>query len=415
VGINALTQLFPNFILCDDPTVTTDALCYQVRRDRLNIQFKQSVAQAMELVDGDPMQAAQLMSVGTRDIMSLGYSQTTDVRLAVGANKIATNYALKKQGVDMSIGKYPWQILNDETGGLQPDDYVVFFGRPKSYKSWMLVCCVADLILQGKRVLLYTKEMTWEEIMERVIACLAQIRHWNLRHGKLSIEEEVSFNQMCTLATLPQFSEHLIVLSGKDTKGNDTIPWVQAKLESYKPHVIAIDGLHLMADAQRAKKREERITNISRDARQMIIHTGVPVIATVQANRGAAKHNEANSEDVAYSDAISQDVTALFRTIKDKRESLEVPPTASIVCGLLRNGDLDGFRINSHPAIDFSFHSKLSAKDALQAQEADAKAAEEEAKEKRKKNGHPPTENNAAKEGYRMAQHITNGRHAQAS
>jgi replicative DNA helicase len=413
VGINALTQVFPNFVLCDDSSMTTEALCYQTRRDRLNVQLKYGTSEAMALIDSDPMQAAQVMSVHAQNVMALGYSQTTDVRLAVGAHQVMNQYLLKKQGVDLSVGKWPWQILNDETGGIQKDDYFVFFGRPKSYKTWMLVCCVASLIMQNKRVMVYTKEMTWEEMMERIMACLAIIRHWNLRHGCLSPTEERSFSEMCTLVQSPIFSDQCIILSGKDTKGNDTIPWIQSKIDSHKPHILAIDGIHLMADAHRAKKREERITNISRDARQMIISTGIPIVGTVQANRGAAKHNEANSEDVAYSDAISQDVTGLFRTIKDKRENLSDPPTASIVCGLLRNGDIDGFRINAHPAVDFTFHSKLSAIDALNAQESDAKAAEEEAKQKRKKNGQV-TENQAAQAGQRMAQHTVN-RHAQAS
>jgi hypothetical protein len=416
VGVHALTMIFPNFVLCDDQSMTTDALCRQVRRDRLNVQFKQEVSRAMELVDYDPMQAAQVMSVGTRNIMTLGYSQTTDIRLAAGVDRVMANYQLKRQGVDLSVGKWPWQILNDETGGIVKDDYVVFFGRPKSYKSWMLVYCVANLILQGKRVLLYTKEMSWEEVMERILACLAVIRHWNLRHGKLSDEEEQRFVEMCNLSRMPEFSEQCIVLSGMDAKGNDTVPWVQAKVESYKPDVVAIDGLHLMADAHRAKKREERITNISRDTRQMILHTLIPVLATVQANRGAAKHQEANSEDVAYSDAISQDVTGLFRTIKDKRESLEVPPTASIVCGLLRNGDLDGFRINSHPALDFTYHSKLSAIDALKAKEEDDKAAEAEAK--KQKNGATTrrmSEGAATTIAVNRTNTILNGRHAQAT
>lgn len=415
VGVNALTMIFPNFVLCDDQSMTTDALCRQVRRDRLNVQFKQEVSRAMELVDYDPMQAAQMMSIGARDIITTGYSQSTDIRLAVGVDRVMANYQLKRQGVDLSVGKWPWQILNDETGGIVKDDYVVFFGRPKSYKSWMLVYCVASLLEQGKRVILYTKEMSSDEVLERVLACLATIRHWNLRHGKLDHEEEERFAGACSLSRLPEFGSQLIILSGMDAKGNDTVPWVQAKVESYKPDVVAIDGLHLMADAHKAKKREERITNISRDTRQMILHTLIPVIATVQANRGAAKHQEANSEDVAYSDAISQDVTGLFRTIKDKRDSLEVPPTASIVCGLLRNGDIDGFRINAHPALDFTYHSKLSAIDALKAKEEDDKAAEAEAK---KKNGAAPrqmTEGAAKTLAVNRSNSILNGRHAQST
>jgi replicative DNA helicase len=413
IGINSMPMYFPNFVLCDDPSMTTDALCRQVRRDRLNIQLKQQTSRALDLIDEDPMSAAQYLNSASRDVMNLGYSQTTDIRGAVGANKVATSYSLRRQGIDLSVGKWAWPILNDEMGGIRDDDYVVFFGRPKSFKSWILVVTVATLIMAGKRVLLYTKEMTWEQMMERVIAYIASVRYWNLLHGKLNYEEETSFDQTCMLLQMPEISEHFVCLSGMDANGHDTIPWLHSKIESYKPHAIAVDGLHLMSDVHKARKREERITNISRDMRAMVIGTRVPCIATVQANRSAAKHQEANTDEVAYSDAIGQDVTALIRTIKNKRENIDDPLTVSLVVGAMRNGDLEGFRINAVPATDFSFHSKLTAVDALNAKDQDDKMTNEDGKKTKNGASKQMTEGLAADTGVRVARH-TIGKGAQA-
>ncbi len=108
-----------------------------------------------------------------------------------------------------------------------------------------------------------------------------------------------------------QASEQIICLSGRDApKGGDSVPWLRAKIEKYQPALFAVDGMYLMSDVQRAKKDNERVRNISRDMRQMILDTGVPGIVTLQANREAAKHGEANLDEVAFSDGPGMDCEA---------------------------------------------------------------------------------------------------------
>jgi hypothetical protein len=111
--------------------------------------------------------------------------------------------------------------------------------------------------------------------------------------------------------------------------------------------------------------------NISRDLRQMVLSTGVPVIATMQANRKAAGHNDANLDEIAYSDALAQDATMAARVINDK-----VSPTISVVIGGSREFKLHGFRINAVPARDFSYHSELTEKDIEKAKEGDQSEVE---------------------------------------
>lgn len=382
LGTNAVGQYFPNFVLCDDPGMTTEALCRQVRYERLNLQINHTIAKGMELQD--PMQRAQAIQAAMSDALNLGFGKTTDIRGAVGIDRVQAAYALKKSGVDTSVGKWPWQIMNQETGGFSEDDYIVLFGRPKSFKSWILIHILATLYENEKRIVIYTKEMTADAIYERLACCLGLIRHWNMRQGFLSPEEEMALDQVSAVMKLPEFADRIIVLSGLDASGNDSVMWLRSKVDLYKPDFVAIDGLHLMTDARKASKREERISNISRDVRAMILQTKIPVIATVQANRAAAKNQDANLDEIAYSDALGQDATAVIRTIKDKPTEDKPESTVSLVIGALRNGVLEGFRINAEPAIDFSFHSKLSALDALKAKEADDKEAEAAAKKKRK-------------------------------
>jgi hypothetical protein len=118
--------------------------------------------------------------------------------------------------------------------------------------------------------------------------------------------------------------------------------------------------------------------NISRDVRSMVLYRGVPVIASMQANRKAAGHNDANLDEIAYSDALAQDATIAARVINDKAS-----PTISLVIGGSREFKLHGIRINAVPAVDFSFHSILTEKDIEKAKQADA-PPEDKKKDKEK-------------------------------
>jgi len=397
LGTNAVGNLFPNFVLCDDPSVTTEALCKQVRMERLDLQLNDQLAKGMEIAN--PVDRAQFMHAAAGDVLNLGFGKTTDIRSAVGIDQVQATYALKKSGIDMSVGHWPWQLIDHVTGGFTDDDYIVLFGRPKSFKSWILIYIVATLLESDKRVVIYTKEMTSASIYERLACCLGLLRHWNLRNGLLSPEEEAVLDMVSNNMKLPEFADRVIVLSGADAAGGDSVMWLRSKVELYKPDFIAIDGLHLMHDARKAQKREERISNISRDVRAMVLQLHTPVIATVQANRAAAKNNDANLDEIAYSDALGQDATAVIRTIKDKPTPERPESTVSLVIGALRNGSLDGFRINAEPATDFSFHSKLSADEAENLKEQDNKDAELNATKKGKKANDTTTESGAAKFG----------------
>jgi len=407
LGTNAANHYFPNFVLCDDTGMTTEALCQQVRLVRLDLQLNGQIAKGMEIQN--PMERAQFLTSAGNDVLNLGVGKTTDIRGAVGIDRVQAAYALKKSGVDTSVGHWPWQIMDQETGGFSNDDYIVLFGRPKSFKSWILIYLIATLYEAEKRVIIYTKEMTSDAIYERLACCLGLIRHWNYRQGFLSPEEEAQLDQVSMVMKLPEFADRIIVLSGSDAAGNDSVMWLRSKVDLYKPDFVAIDGLHLMTDARKATKREERISNISRDVRSMIIQTKIPVIATVQANRAAAKNQDANLDEIAYSDALGQDATAVIRTIKDKPEEGKSESTVSLVIGALRNGVLDGFRINAEPATDFSFHSRLSAVDAIKAKEADDKEAELLAK-KKKRNNDTTTEASAERFGEKRVRQETRHR-----
>lgn len=390
-GVKAFQVMYPNFELCDDEFMTTEALCSEVRKNRLILDVKATAAKTIELADaGFPMEAAKQGHSLLSDSVQLGFSKQLDVSLGVAITDIVSNYNLRKAGENFSVASWPWNTLNEVTGGINPDDYVILYGRPKSKKTWVLSHIAAHCFLTNRRILLYTKEMTANNILARVTACILQLPYQELRMGNLEPEqEETLFAFEEELRNDLEMSGRIISLSGKDApEGGDTISWVKSKVESLKPDICFIDGLYLMSPENVGKKAADwqRIMSISRSCRQMVLDTGVPVIATLQANRKAAGHNNAELDEIAYSDSIGQDATIAARVIAEKGMD-----SIALVLAGSREFQLEGIRIGGTPATDFEERELLDGRDVLKAKEGDA---EEDAKKKVKRTPLTTSKNN---------------------
>lgn len=365
LGPNAVQMKYPHFHLCDDPSMTTDALCMEVRKNRMKSELRESLINVAEVLEHDPQVAIDQLSGTVSYMQNLGMANRTDVYAADAMGRIMQTYALKEQGVDMSICPWPWHPMQEATGGIEKDDYIVFYGRPKSMKSWVLAKMLAWCWNQRKRVLVYTKEMTADNIFMRVAATLAGVRYHEFRRAKLSVEEKMALNYVWREIDALAAVQPMVCLSGKDAgEGGDTVPWLRSKVELHKPDLVFIDGVYLMSDTRGGAKQKDnfRVQNISRDIRRMVLDMGVPVIATLQATRAAAKNEEANLDEIAFSDAIGQDATNAIRVINERDK-----PTIALLVGGSREFELDGFRIFGIPATNFDYFGPLSPVDVQRA------------------------------------------------
>jgi hypothetical protein len=193
-----------------------------------------------------------------------------------------------------------------------------------------------------------------------VAACIAGLPYQELRTGRLSREDRLRLGMLQQMVTDMLASQRLICLNGKDSGGNDTIEWLEAKAKKYRPDVIFIDGLYLMNDSRGSKNQKDnfRVQNISRAARQMVLSLKVPLIATLQATRAASAHKSANLDEIAFSDAIGQDVTCAIRVIND-----DDTDTITLVVGGSREYKFSGCRIWGKCATDFGWIENLSQKE----------------------------------------------------
>lgn len=362
------------------PHLTLHALCFEVRKSRIKAECSKYATEFLETMSAptaDVHSAMGMLHANMQRMIALGTSGNTDVSCESGWDDIGERLELLAQGADFSIMPWPWERLQEVTGGVQEDDYIVFYGRPKSMKTWVLSKLIAHCFEQQQPCIVYTKEMTSRNVYMRVAACILRIPYDDLRLGRMNAQQKEAFYELRKFVkSHPELKNLITVLNARDAPpGGDTVSWVQGKIDKYKPRVAFIDGLYLMSDEMTKKGAADhvRVMNISRGIRNMVLATKVPCIATMQANRKAASHSNANLDEIAFSDALAQDATLAVRVVADK-----VSPTISLAIGGSREFKLHGIRIHGVPATNFEYHSELSEKDVENAKKQDdAEAAKE--------------------------------------
>jgi len=404
IDLIAFQYQFAGLPIRDDyPGETLKALCFLVRTSRVRQDASQIVIDLMAASQAlnAPMTAAMEIAVGRLgELIALGQVANSDMDARQGLVRQMQRIQDRKAGIRHSVASWPWEVLEGATLGIQPDDYVVFYGRPKNMKTWVLSYLLYWFFMCDVKVVVYTKEMTPDNLYQRFAACLLQQSYQSFRLGMIDADQTAFLNQQIEqMSHDPLFAQKLIVLSGRDVPaGADTVSWYKSKLEKYKPQVGLVDGLYLLSGSSGGKQKDnERVQSISRGLRGIPLDIGIPIIATNQANRAAAKNADANLDEMAFSDALAQDATLAARLIADKTGS-----TVSVVIGGSREFDLNGFRINAIPAVDFSFHSLLTTDDIQKAKEDDLAEDGKPKKAKKKKDETLKTVNEAKEMAERV-------------
>jgi len=399
-GPHTIEVFCPEFQILGDDSVTMDFLCQQVRLGYIERETKAACEKAVEECESNVADAIAGIAARSRQLVELGTSRHCDIGMEDGMQKLMVTYEQQELGLLKAKFQWPWPILNEMTGGVSEEDYVIFYGRPKQMKSWALAHMAAFTVEQDMRILIYTKEMTPGNLLRRIVACALHLPYHEFRFGKLAPEQKALLRDYTAHFANPYSRSNLIMIDGAEINpGGDTVSWLQAKVEKYAPDALFIDGLALLSDEFSKKGQAEhmRVQNISRALRQMCIRKRLPIIATIHANRKAAGHSEGNLDEIAYSDAVAQDATIAIRTIAEKFQA-----TMAMIMAGSREFKLPGFRIHAVVAQNFTEHSVMDEGDVQKVAERDLQG---KAQSKARSKGGPTQANLDAKESQLADKH----------
>lgn len=230
--------------------------------------------------------------------------------------------------------------LNSLLGGFQKSDLVLLAARPSMGKTALAVNLAVNAAKAGKKVAMFSLEMSKTQIGQRILASFAQMNLSSLFKGELEGQDLV--NLITASNELSKYSLHI-----DDTAAISLIE-LKAKLRRLKMEegldLVVIDYLQLMTTGERIENRVQEISQISRALKAIAKELDVPVLALSQLSRALEQRPDKRPKlsDLRESGAIEQDadiVMFLYRDYVYNKET-ENPNLAEVIVSKHRNGPI---------------------------------------------------------------------------
>ncbi|WP_022919159.1 replicative DNA helicase [Ruania albidiflava] len=228
------------------------------------------------------------------------------------------------------------------TNGLHPGQMIVLAARPAVGKSTLgLDVARSASIKHGMTSVIFSLEMSRNEISMRMLSAESQVPLQNMRKGTMRDEDWTRLAR-----TMGRVSEAPLFI---DDSPNMSLMEIRAKCRRLKQRhdlkLVVIDYLQLMSSGKRVESRQQEVSEFSRAIKLLAKELEVPVIAISQLNRGSEARTDKKPQmsDLRESGSIEQDadvVVLLHREDMYEKESARAGE-ADIIVAKHRNGPTD--------------------------------------------------------------------------
>ncbi len=211
-----------------------------------------------------------------------------------------------------------YKDLDNKLAGFQKSDLIILAARPSMGKTALALNLANNIAKKNKKpVLIFSLEMSKEQLVDRILAMESGVSAWALRTGNLTDNDfEKIGNAMGVLSETPIFIDDSpgITISELRTK---------ARREAHKNELslIIVDYLQLMSGGHRFSSdgnRVQEISEISRSLKIIARELNVPILALSQLSRSVENRSPQIPQlaDLRESGSIEQDadvVTFIYR------------------------------------------------------------------------------------------------------
>jgi len=229
--------------------------------------------------------------------------------------------------------------LDNALSGLQKSDLIIIAARPSMGKTTLaLDIARISSITHDKSVLIFSLEMSSQQLVDRMLSAQSRVNAWNLRTGRLSSDRE--FSQLRD--SLDRLAKAKIYID--DQPGNSIVRMkaLSRRLKAEKGlDLIVVDYLQLMTTSKNYDSMVNQVTEISRSLKSLAKELNVPVLALSQLSRAVeSRGGKPRLSDLRDSGSIEQDAdVVMFIHREDKyNEDSDKKNIAEILIEKHRNG-----------------------------------------------------------------------------
>jgi hypothetical protein len=292
----ALLAKFPDFPITDH----TDAAwaADEVRYNHNARMLKASIRQASALIaDGDYDQAAMAIA---------NYAPAAHRQPLL--NTLADTSFLGSYGERPSSLELPWPTLQRITGGIRLGDLWYVAARTNQGKSWMLNEVMADVVLDGGRVAMFSMEMSEAQVRTRMHVVLGKRLGFAVDHRQMRDHDfpEPEYRRIVNKIR-DEVPGQLIVHDS--SKGRVSPATISAYAKDADLCVIDYVGLMHSPMGSRSVDDWRVLAGISNEIKEVAVHRNTRVLAAAQINREGDTPSKypPKLKNLSGSDALGQD------------------------------------------------------------------------------------------------------------
>jgi replicative DNA helicase len=239
---------------------------------------------------------------------------------------------IPKQGISSTF-----RGIDYYTGGIYPGEYWIIGAKPGMGKTAMLISMAIALAKSGVRVMIFSLEMTDEQLTIRAISQRSGVPVNVIRKP---IKTDAEYNRVRDAAeelrTLPI---EIIDASGMTIEGVTAL--VKGLHQNELPGVAMIDYLQLLKSTKQFRGETELMSHVSSSVRELAKATQVPFIGLAQLRRDDAKAPEKRPGlyDLKNTSQFEQDGHVIGFLHRDKEYQNPTVPMEFIIAKN-RNGEV---------------------------------------------------------------------------
>ena len=213
------------------------------------------------------------------------------------------------------------------TGGLQPEQFIVLLGTPKSFKSATLLYMALAAHKQAKVPLFIGFEMSNTDQTDRTLSLISGVSLTKIMTGKFNLQEFREIQKALKL-----LEEMRPFLFSTDITSATTVSGVQAKIQEYAPDVVFVDGAYLMQSEIPGVEpgSPQAMTSVSRSLKRLAQAMALPIVVTTQASLARSKGGQLSLNSAMYSQAWGQDSDLLLGVERQSRDEEDETSEATV-------------------------------------------------------------------------------------
>ncbi|MBL8159607.1 replicative DNA helicase [Candidatus Saccharibacteria bacterium] len=245
-----------------------------------------------------------------------------------------------------------WRDLDAKTAGLQRSDLIILAARPAMGKTTLVTNLAYNVATKEKKpVILFSLEMSKEQLVNRMLADAANVDSWAIRTGNLTDEDfEKLSHAMGELAEAPIYID--------DTPGLTVLEMrTKARRIAHDQPLglIIIDYLQLMSGSSSGNQsnRVQEVSEISRGLKLVARELDVPLIALSQLSRTVETRTPQIPQlaDLRESGSIEQDADIVMFIYREQYYNPETDRQniTDLIIAKHRNGPVGRIELYFHP------------------------------------------------------------------